>query len=263
MNSTRVRYLALVLVVLLVAGGVLACDVGLGGGAPSKPTITMTAPTSGAEFEVGDEVSVLSSASDAKGVGRVELYVDGQLNSTDSSPDPTGSTEVAMVQVWTAEDPGTHTISVIAVNVDGEESDPWAVTIRVVGEAASPEPSPTTEEAPVPTATPTIEPSPSAPTATPQPPTPTVNPDAPLIKYFRANGQDDSYTAIPGETVVLSWEWEKVDAGYMDPGNVAMVCPSPPCTFIVVPPGTTTYTLKAINSVATTKASVTVEIAAE
>jgi hypothetical protein len=262
MNYTRVRYLALVLVVLLVGGGVVACDLGMEAG-PSKPTITMTAPTSGAEFQVGDEVTVLSSASDAKGVGRVELYVDGQLNRTDSSPDPTGSTEVAMVQVWTADEPGTHTLSVIAVNVDGEESDAWAVTIRVVGEAASPEPSPTAEEAPPPTATATIEAPPPTPTATLPPPTPTVNPNAPVIKYFRANGQDDSYTAIPGETVVLSWEWSKVDAGYMDPGNVAMVCPAMPCTFIVIPQGTTTYTLKAINSSATTKASVTVEVAGE
>ncbi len=267
MSSTRVSYLALVFVVLLLAGGVLACDIGGVGGEPAKPNIVMTAPTSGAQFQVGEEVDILSSASDPRGVSRVELYVDGQLNRTDPSPDPTGSTEVSMFQTWVAEDPGTHTLSVIAVNVDGEESDSWAVTIRVVGDEVSPSISPTLEGGLTVTATATVEPPPPAdtatvppPTATSPPPTATVNPNAPVIKYFRANGQDESYTAIPGETVVLSWEWEKVDAGYMDPGNVAMVCPAMPCTFIVIPDGTTTYTLKAINSSATTKASVTVEV---
>jgi len=266
MNSTRVGYLALVLVALLLAGGVLACDIGMGGEA-AKPSIVMTAPTSGAQFQVGEEVDILSSASDPKGVSRVELYVDGQLNRTDPSPDPTGSTEVSIFQTWLAEEPGTHTLSVIAVNVDGEESDSWAVTIRVVGDAGSPSPSPTLEGGLPVTVTATIEPPPPADTATVPPPTPTVppptatvDPNAPVIKYFRANGQDESYTAIPGETVVLSWEWDQVEAGYMDPGNVAMVCPTMPCTFIVVPEGTTTYTLKAINSSATTKVSLTVEV---
>lgn len=266
MNSTRVGYLALVLVALLLAGGVLACDIGMGGEA-AKPSIVMTAPTSGAQFQVGEEVDILSSASDPKGVSRVELYVDGQLNRTDPSPDPTGSTQVSIFQTWLAEDPGTHTLSVIAVNVDGGESDSWAVTIRVVGDAASPSPCPTTEEGPPPMATETVEPPPPADTATLPPPTPTVppptstvDPNAPIITYFRANGQDESYTAAPGETVVLIWEWDKVEAGYMDPGNVAMVCPKMPCWCTVVAESTTTYTLKAINSSATTKASVTVEV---
>ena len=107
------------------------------------------------------------------------------------------------------------------------------------------------------TATQTVPP---PPTATLPPPTPTLNPDAPLIKYFRANGQDDSYTAIPGETVVLSWDWERVQAGFLNPGNVALVCTDMPCSKVVQPPATTTYTLRAINSTATTKASVTIKI---
>ena len=97
-------------------------------------------------------------------------------------------------------------------------------------------------------------------TATTPPPTATVNPDAPLIKYFRANGQDDSYSATLNESVILSWDWERVEAGWLDPGNVALACLEMPCTFVVKPPATTTYILKAVNSVATTEASVTVEI---
>jgi hypothetical protein len=263
------------LVVLLLAGGVLACDIsGLTGGPPqpSTPIVSITVPTSGAEFHVGEVVNIISSSSDARGIARVELYVDGTLYRTDPSPNLTSNALVSITQTWVAERPGTHTLSILAINLDGQQSPPWAVTITVVGEAASPSLSPTTEGAPpaVVTATLTVTatetvpppppPPPPPPTATLPPPTATVNPNAPLIKYFRANGQDDSYTAIPGETVVLSWDWERVQAGYLDPGNVALVCPDMPCTFIVKPPATTTYTLKAINSTATTKASVTVKI---
>jgi hypothetical protein len=232
---------------------------------PSEPSIVMTTPSGGAEYQVGEEVNVISTATDAKGVIRVELYVDRVLYSTDPSPRPGGDTEVNVAQVWIAEDPGTHTLSVVAVNVDGMESDPWAVTVRVVGEAATPSLSPTTEGGPTPEVTtgpppPPETPTVPAPTATSPPPTATLDPSAPLIKYFRANGEDESYTAARGERVTLSWDWERVDAGFLDPGNVALACPAMPCTFIVVPDGTTTYTLRAINSAATTEVSVTVEI---
>ena len=269
MRSSPLRYLGLMFVVLLLAGGMLACDIG-GGGAPSEPTIMITAPSSGSEFQVGDKISILSSASDAKGVTRVELYVDGVIYRTDPSPTPGGTKELTMYQEWIAEDPGTHTLSVIAVNVDGLESDPWAVTIRVAGDAAVPSSSPTVEVGPPPTPDPgepptvtvtaTVEAPPPTATVPAPTPTPTVNPNAPVIKFFQANGEDETYIAAPGESVILTWNWERVDAGYLDPGNVALACPTMPCSFVVKPPATTTYTLKAINSVATVKESVTVKI---
>jgi hypothetical protein len=123
---------------------------------------------------------------------------------------------------------------------------------------------------PVPTATPTNPPSPppptqAPPTATRMPPTatsapPPPPPAAPRIVYFRANGTDGSITVAPGTTVTLSWEWERVSEGYLDPGNVPMVCPAMPCTFQVAPPATTTYTLRAVNPSGTDTKSVTVEI---
>jgi len=175
MNTARLRYLALVLVVALLATTTLACDLG---GGPTKPTITITAPTSDAQFEEGEEVNVLSSANDAKGVTRVELLVDGDLYRTDSSPSAEGEKSLAMAQTWTAADPGMHTISVIAYNVDGAASEPWAVTIEVVGAGGvvTP-PTPTSPGAPpAPTNTP---PPPGATATTPPPPTQTVPPPPP------------------------------------------------------------------------------------
>jgi hypothetical protein len=177
MNTIRVRHLVLLLVIALLLASTLACDIG---GAPAKPTVTITAPTSDAEFEVGDEVTVLSSASDSKGVTRVELFVDGDLYRTDSSPSAEGEKSLAMAQTWTAEDPGSHTLSVVAYNADGAESAPWAVTIKVVeaGGAVTP-PTPTTPGAPPPAATDTPPPPPPEATATTAPPTETVPPAAP------------------------------------------------------------------------------------
>jgi len=262
MNFTRVRYLALVLVVLLLAGGLPAC--GASGG-PSGPTIVITAPTSGAQFEVGEEVNILSSANDPKGVSRVELHVDGELYRTDPNPDPDVERSVAMFQTWLAEDPGSHTLSVVAVNVDAVESDPWAVTVTVVeaGGSISPSPSPTTASGRPPTVT--TGPPPSADTATPPSPTPTERTapaGTPAITYFRANGAEGSITVIAGTTVTLSWEWERVEEGYLDPGNVGLACPTMPCTHDVAPGSTTTYTLRAVNSARTAEASVTVQVEA-
>jgi len=174
MSTPRLRNLALLLVVTLVVSSMLACSIG---GEPAKPTITITAPTSDAQFEEGEEVNILSSANDAKGIVRVELYVDTVLYRTDSSPSPEGEKSLAMVQAWAATDPGMHTLSVTAYNVDGAVSDPWAVTIEVVEEGGDvTPPTPTTSTAPPPAATNTPPPPPPEATATTPPPTETVPP---------------------------------------------------------------------------------------
>jgi hypothetical protein len=263
----------LLLVVILLAGSLLACEIpGMTGGPsqPSKPTITVTVPANGAEFQVGQQVNVLSSGSDATGINRVELYVDGVLYSTDPSPNPSPNALVSLSQVWTPEVAGTHTLSVIAVSVEGQQSAPWAVTVRVVGETGGPSVSPTVEGAPPPavtatytvTATQTTAPPPPPSTATVPPPTATatLNPNAPIIKYFKANGQSGTYNAFSGETVILLWEWENVDAGWLDPGNQPLVCPAMPCHVEKTPSTTTTYTLRAVHAGITTKATVTVNI---
>ena len=168
MSTARLRNLVLLLVITLLLASVLACEFG---GGPAKPTITIAAPTSDTQFEEGDDVTILSSANDAKGVTRVEMYVDGDLYRTDSSPSAEGEKSLAMAQTWVAADPGTHSLSVIAYNVDGAESDPWAVTVEVVeaGGVVTP-PTPTSPGEPPPAATDTPLPPPEATATTPPPP---------------------------------------------------------------------------------------------
>ena len=162
----RLNRLALLIIVALIVSGALACQIG---GEPAKPTVTITAPTSDAQVELG-EVNVLVSASDGKGIARVELSVDGALYRTDANPDPEGGTAWALVQTWTATDPGMHTLSVTAYNVDGLASDPWAVTVEVVEEGVV-VPTPTSGTGPPPEATDTpAPPPPPGATDTPEPP---------------------------------------------------------------------------------------------
>ena len=54
-----------------------------GGGDTTAPTVSITAPSSGAT--VSGTVSFTASASDNVGVSKVEFYVDGTLKSTDTS----------------------------------------------------------------------------------------------------------------------------------------------------------------------------------
>ncbi len=260
MDSIGVRKLALVMVVGLILASMLACEIG---GGAAKPTVNVTAPTSGIEVQVGEEVNVLSTATDSKGVVRVELAVDGVPYRTDASSSPDGDLTLTAVQTWVATDLGMHTLTVTAYNVDGVASDPWAITVEVVeGPGAEETPTPTVAAGTPPPPPPTATPLPPTGTPPPPPPTATSPPATPEIAYFRANGTEGSISVAPGTTVTLSWEWARVDEGYLDPGNIPMACPAMPCTYDVSPAATTTYTLRASNAAGTDEATVTVQIEA-
>jgi hypothetical protein len=140
-----------------------------------------------------------------------------------------------------------------------------SVTVHVAG---TPGAEPTTSPAgPLPTTPTTTGVQATAtrvpPTATRVPPTATSQPpppQAPKITYFRADGTDGSITVNSGTTVTLSWEWERVSEGYLDPGNIPMICPAMPCTYQVSPTANTTYTLRAVNPSGTDSKTVTVNV---
>jgi hypothetical protein len=143
---------------------------------------------------------------------------------------------------------------------------------RVIIQVESgPGPEPTTPPAPAattppaPGVTPTSRP-PAPPTTAPPttaPPTTAPPPQPPSITYFRANGTAGSITVNAGTTVTLSWEWQRVSEGYLDPGNTPMACPALPCTYQVTPAATTTYTLRAVNAAGTDTETVTVNVTSE
>jgi len=136
----------------------------------SKPVITLSAPQSGLQVAAGQQVTVESMSTDARGIARVELAMDGNVLRSDTTPGPL--TAFSLAQVWRAL-PGTHTLTVRAYNRDGAASEPASVTI-IVAPGAAPAQLPTTT---APQAAPTAAPT-SAPAATKPASLPTAAPQA-------------------------------------------------------------------------------------
>ena len=78
-----------VVLALTISVFLIACDL-LGGGAKSKPSVTITEPKAGAQVPRGQEVIIQSTALDEKGVTKVELIVDGVPYRVDPSIHPQG-----------------------------------------------------------------------------------------------------------------------------------------------------------------------------
>jgi hypothetical protein len=135
--TNQFRGIASIAVLLLLVAGILACELpGLGGG--TKPTVVILYPASGTQVKAGGIVVIQSSATDVKGVAKVELWVDGSLVRSDVNPQRQPA--FSITQEWTAAILGSHSVTVKAYNVAGRVSDPATVTVNVVeeGTAATP-----------------------------------------------------------------------------------------------------------------------------
>jgi hypothetical protein len=124
--------------VLLVLAFVLA-SCGLPGdlGQATPPTIAITAPVDGQQVEQGQEIAIQFTATDAQGVARVEIGVDGVLLQTALNPSPAAGTPFSGQQTWTATAPGSHSVMAVAYNSAGTASSPAVVSITVLGGRAS------------------------------------------------------------------------------------------------------------------------------
>jgi hypothetical protein len=142
MHNLDFRKLSLVIGIISVYIGILACQIPGMVEKPTKPTVVVDSPPSGTQVKVGEEVEVDSTATDEKGVTRVELWVDGALVRSDQSPTPQPA--FSLVQRWTPPGSGSHTVEVRAYNVDGVVSEPAMITLRV--EAATLEVTPALTE---------------------------------------------------------------------------------------------------------------------
>ena len=140
LGAKRYQEITAITVLLLLVTGILACELpGLGGG--PKPTVVILSPTSGTQVKAGETVTIQSSATDVKGVTRVELWVDGSLVRSDDSPQRQPA--FGVTQEWTAAVLGSHSVTVKAYNAAGRVSDPATVTVNVIEEMmATPVPLP-------------------------------------------------------------------------------------------------------------------------
>ncbi len=165
-----------VLVLLALAGTLVACDLGslLGGGEP--PHVVIERPPSDVQVAVGDTVPIHATATDSTGVTRAELWVDDGLLATEASPVAEGQTSFSVVFRWRAQMEGAHSIVVKAYNQAGNVGESAAIIAFVVKKAPLPEatasgPDPTPQG---PQGTPAgPEATPEGPQATPTGPQPT------------------------------------------------------------------------------------------
>ncbi len=252
----------LTIVLQLALGALLLLTVGVSCAptAPAKPTVVIAAPPSGTRTTAGSEVEVQSVATDAQGIARVELWVDGNLVA--NSPLLSPQTTYNVVQRWTATTPGAHTLQVRAYNASGAASDPTAISIEVIAALAqatqpppaaqptAPLPPPTQVQPTAPRTAPTSPPTkpppspvptrvPPAPTAPPTAPPPPACPGAPVLGTFTANPA----TITAGQSTTLSWgKVENATNVSIDQGIGGVATPD---SRTVSPATTTTYTLTA------------------
>jgi len=83
------------------------------------PLVLINSPRHGEQVEVGREVTVHSVARDEGKVVRVELWVDGQLQETQASNLPGGTSPFPLLARWQPTSPGTHTLIARAFNARG------------------------------------------------------------------------------------------------------------------------------------------------
>ncbi len=123
---------------------------------PNKPTVLIDSPPSSSQYQPGEQVQIQSTAKDASGITRVELYVDGKLVnvSTPTNPQPS----YTATQTWTATD-GVHTISVRAYNTSNTSSDPAEIAVLSSGTALTPLAAPPVSGTPPTPGVPTLAPS--------------------------------------------------------------------------------------------------------
>jgi hypothetical protein len=142
-----------ILIIVLATGTLIACS------APSKPKTTLT--PIGGQIIAGQDVTLESTSTDAKGITRVEFSVDDTVIFGQDF-DPPQKT-ILLPYTWNAVE-GQHTIRVRAFNADGLVGDP-ATMIVVVAAGPTPPIGPT-ELIPPTLPAPTLLPTPTGPTAT-------------------------------------------------------------------------------------------------
>jgi hypothetical protein len=139
----------LIVVLLLVGVGVAASGAILVACAGAdKPNVSITAPATGSQFNEGAEIIVQATATDPKGIARVEFAVDGVIVGEQKFPNPQNA--AAVIYTWKSIPAGAHTFSMRAFNQDNAASNPALISVNVIAQANA---TPTTIALATPTAT--------------------------------------------------------------------------------------------------------------
>jgi hypothetical protein len=256
--KTTHRYLKLAIPAVALVMAILACaqPAPSPSAIPGKPSVFVVAPVDGSRVPLGQPTTIQVNGTDAQGVTRIEIKVDGTLAGTTQSPAAGGQANLTAAQSWTFTEAGRHVIEAQAFNTGGRPSDLVAVTVHAEEDAAqettpgaaaptaaatgeSPavtSPPPATSETNPTSALPTATAVPSTPTQTPQPTSPpatSLGTDLSAISYLDGAGKPRIYAFAKGQDVRLyvnywdgaKWHWagQGMPAGanvYDNPGAI-------------------------------------------
>lgn len=124
-TSSGTSILSIFLMLILTS---LACTIG-SGQSSSKPAVAIIAPKNESNLTVGQEVIVEAVVADAKGINKVELWVDGQL--VDTLTLAAAASSQTIQQTWIPRAVGQYIVEVRAYNVDNVVNDPAQLFINV------------------------------------------------------------------------------------------------------------------------------------
>ncbi len=153
MNTHIVRLRAVLIYGLLLIG--LSALTACAALSFEKPVTAIQSPASNSEYHAGDTVAVQSTSTDENGIIRVELSVDGSPVQGDVPPQP--QREFTVIQTWQAT-PGSHVITVRAINQANRAGDPADIAITVLPSTANARADATSTPASAPTPIPTPSP---------------------------------------------------------------------------------------------------------
>ncbi len=98
------------------------------GGGKTAPAVSISSPADGIEVKTGDKVAVVSTATDKRGVSKIELWVNNVFYIAN---DAQGQTSFSVEQNWTPTEVGSYNLEVKAYNLDNVASEPALVMVKV------------------------------------------------------------------------------------------------------------------------------------
>ncbi len=148
-NSHPAKTLLIFLILLALSG----CNLPGSG----EISVSITSPADGQSVVLMEETRVVSRITTARGIEKVQLFVNGQLTRTDSPPSGNPSDYIAD-QPWIPDQEGNMILTVVAVDTRGNTSEPVSVAVQVVPSISSVE----TTQTPTPTTEPGVDTTPSS-----------------------------------------------------------------------------------------------------
>lgn len=107
------------------------------GGEVNPPSVQLLAPAQGQQIAVNQGINLVALTADDAGIRLVEFYADNVLYNTQSPPN--NPTTYQAVFPWSSQQPGQHTLFVVAYDVNNNASPPATVTVSVIANTTAPQ----------------------------------------------------------------------------------------------------------------------------